>query len=172
MSRCLRGEIVPLLRRFGAGRLAVGAIALLVLLSSFVFGGPPPAGDVAATADPFDGPGAALDITLKLLAVLALAYVALGALRKYGLGHGLRRGDGLLQVLESTTLAPNRAVYVVRVGERRLVLGVTTSQITTLAELEAEEAVARTQQPGEGFQVVLDEARERPLPHTVAAVKD
>jgi flagellar biogenesis protein FliO len=33
------------------------------------------------------------------------------------------------------TLAPNRAVYVIRAGDKQLLLGVTQHQITTLAEL-------------------------------------
>jgi len=95
---------------------------------------------------------------------VALAYVALGAPRKYGLGQR-RAPPSVLQVLESTTLAPNRSIYVVRVADRRLVLGVTTQQITTLAELEDEEPVARGEklsravvspEQGVDFQAVLD----------------
>jgi flagellar biogenesis protein FliO len=42
----------------------------------------------------------------------------------------------LLEVLDSTSLGPNRAVYVVRAGGKRLVLGVTQNQITALGELD------------------------------------
>ncbi|MGE3908604.1 MAG: flagellar biosynthetic protein FliO [Chloroflexota bacterium] len=38
-------------------------------------------------------------------------------------------------MLDSTTLGPNRSVYVVRAGQKRLVLGVTQNQITPLGEL-------------------------------------
>jgi len=91
----------------------------------------------ADRGDPFDGPGAAIDITLKLLAVLALVYLALSALRKYSLGAGLGRGARTVQVLECTNLAANRSLYVVNVEGKRLLIGVTASSMSTLAELEA-----------------------------------
>jgi flagellar biosynthetic protein FliO len=90
----------------------------------------------AERADPFEGPGAAVDITLKLLAVLALVYVALAALRRYSLGAGLGRSARAIQVVECNNLAPNRSLYVVNVEGRRLLIGVTASSMSTLAELE------------------------------------
>lgn len=42
----------------------------------------------------------------------------------------------LLEVLDSTTLGPNRSVYVVRAGEKRLVRGVTQNQIIALPGLD------------------------------------
>jgi flagellar biosynthetic protein FliO len=92
---------------------------------------------VSDRPDPFDGPGAAVDITLKLLAVLALVYVALSALRKYSLGAGLGRSARVLQVVECTNLAANRSLYIVNVEGKRLLIGVTASSMSTLAELEA-----------------------------------
>jgi len=100
-------------------------------------GGQADSGRSIGVADPFDGPGAAVDITLKLLAVLALVYVALSALRKYSLGAGLGRGARSVQVLECTNLAANRSLYVVNVEGKRLLIGVTASSMATLAELES-----------------------------------
>jgi len=81
-------------------------------------------------------------VTLKLLAVLVLAYGALVLLRRYSLGSGLGRRAGALEVLESVALGPNRAIYLIRVGDRRLVLGVTATQITPLAVWEADASPA------------------------------
>ena len=88
-----------------------------------------------APAEPFDWTGALLDLGWKLALVVVLAYVVLALLRRYSLVGlpGQRRGE--LQIQAAITLAPNRAVYLVRAGERRLVLGVTPHQITLLAEL-------------------------------------
>lgn len=83
----------------------------------------------------------ALDVTLKLAAVLALAYVALAALRRYSVGGGQKR-DGLLQILDSASLGPNRTIYVVKVMDKRLVVGATASQITTLAAWDLGGALA------------------------------
>lgn len=146
--------------RLGSRSLPLQAIvvvlALLVLLASGVRSGlfddpsarpattgavqtvqtsPPPAGQPTGS-DPLDWPGSLVDITLKLLAVLALAYVALAALRRYTYGAHARRGGGSLQVLESASLAPNREIYLVRAGDKRLLLGVTPTRIETLATWE------------------------------------
>jgi flagellar biosynthetic protein FliO len=115
--------------RFGLTRLVVGAALIVLVLTAFML----PGG--AEGGDPFDGPGAAMDLVLKLGAVLALAYVSMAALKRYTGGSVSQRGS-LLEVLDSTTLGPNRAVYVVRAGGRRLVLGVTQNQITPLGELD------------------------------------
>ena len=116
------------LRRIGPKRLLLGLGGLGLLVFLFV-----PTGE---SADPFDGPAGAIDLFLKLGIVVALAYASLAVLKRYTVGA--TRATSLLQVLDSTTLAPNRSVYVVRVGEKRLVLGVTQHQISTLAELEPE----------------------------------
>ncbi|MCC6174145.1 MAG: flagellar biosynthetic protein FliO [Chloroflexi bacterium] len=130
----LRREIEPgwrrLIARHGLPKLLLGiGVVLVVLLALFL----PTSG--TDRADPFESPGAALDLLLKLGAVLALAYVSLAALRRYSVGMGPRRGS-LLEVLDSTSLGQNRSVYVVRAGDKRLVLGVTPQQITTLSELD------------------------------------
>jgi flagellar biosynthetic protein FliO len=114
----------------GLTKLVVGGALVVLVLAAFVL----PGGE---RGDPFDGPGAAMDLMLKLGAVLALAYVSLAALKRYTSGSVSQRGT-LLEVLDSTTLGPNRSVYVVRAGEKRLVLGVTQNQITALAELDAD----------------------------------
>lgn len=126
------GGWLVVLGRIGPKRLLLGLGVLLALVILFW-----PGGD--SSADPFDGPAAAIDLFLKLGIVLALAYASLAVLKRYTVGA--TRSTSMLQVLDSTTLAPNRSVYVVRVGEKRLVLGVTTTQITTLAELEPEAVV-------------------------------
>jgi flagellar biosynthetic protein FliO len=126
-----------LVELFGLTKLVVAGATIVLALAAFLLPG-------AERGDPFDGPGAAMDLVLKLGAVLALAYVSLAALKRYTSGSVSQRGS-LLDVLDSTTLGPNRSVYVVRAGEKRLVLGVTQNQITALAELDpdaAPEAVA------------------------------
>ena len=117
---------------FGLPKLIVGISVLLLVLAAFLLPG-------GGQSDPFDGPGAAMDLVLKLGAVLALAYVSMAALKRYTSGSVSQRGT-LLEVLDSTTLGPNRSVYVVRAGQKRLVLGVTQNQITPLAELDPDDA--------------------------------
>lgn len=129
-----------LVERFGLTKLLVGCAALLLglllILTTFVLPG-------GAGGDPLDGPGAGMELVLKLGAVLALVYVSMAALKRYTSGSVSQRGT-LLEVLDSTTLGPNRSVYVVRAGPKRLVLGVTQNQITALAELDADDGSALT----------------------------
>jgi flagellar biosynthetic protein FliO len=115
--------------RYGLTKLVVGVAVIVLVLGAFMLPG------VGERGDPFDGPGAAMDLVLKLGAVLALAYVSMAALKRYTGGTVSHRGT-LLEVLDSTTLGPNRAIYVVRAGGKRLVLGVTQNQITPLGELD------------------------------------
>lgn len=137
----LRAAWARLVAQVGLTKLVVGGAAVVLVLSAFLL----PGGE---RADPFDGPGAALDLMLKLGAVLALAYVSLAALRRYTAGTASQRGS-LLEVLDSTTLGPNRAVYVVRAGDKRLVLGVTQQQITALGELAPDEPTPAAAAPAE-----------------------
>lgn len=92
---------------------------------------------VADGPDPLDWPGSLVDISLKLVAVLALLYLALAALRRYAVGPQVGR-RGLLQVMDSTTLAPNRGLYLVRARDRWLLLGVTADRISALTTWEDE----------------------------------
>ena len=123
-----------LVERFGLKRLLIGCAVLvlgLLLLTTIVLPG-------GTSGDPLDSPGAGMELVLKLGAVLALVYVSMAALKRYTSGSVSQRGT-LLEVLDSTTLGPNRSVYVVRAGQKRLVLGVTQNQITALAERDADE---------------------------------
>lgn len=136
------------LRRIGPKRLLLGIGGLALVLFLLV----PLGGE---SSDPLDGPVGAIDLFVKLGIVVVLAYASLAMLKRYTVGA--TRSTSLLQVLDSTTLAPNRSVYVVRVGEKRLVLGVTQNQISTLAELEPE-APAASELPELTSDAYLDEA--------------
>lgn len=105
-----------------------------------------------APAEPFDWTAALVDLAWKLAIVVVLAYVVLALLRRYSLAGLPGQRRGALQVQEAITLAPNRALYLVRAGDRRLLLGVTANQITLLTELAPEEQRAP-------FAAALDAAR-------------
>lgn len=112
--------------------------------------------------EPFDWTGALVDLAWKLGVVVVLAYVVLALLRRYSQGGlpGQRRGE--IQVLEATTLAPNRAVYLVRAGNRRLLLGVTPTQITLLTELPPLPPTPGTEPFAAALHATSDSAAARP----------
>jgi flagellar protein FliO/FliZ len=135
----LKGNRLSVAGRSIPTPLLLGAGALLALGLSWLFGAL--AGSPSAESSPLDAPATAVDVTLKLLAVLALIYAALAGLRRYTQGVGLGTRRSQLKVLESSGLGHNRSVVLVQAGRKHLVLGVTATQITMLATLEADELV-------------------------------
>jgi flagellar protein FliO/FliZ len=72
---------------------------------------------------------------VTLTGVVALAVLILYAARRLGMG----RAGGPLELVGRLPLDGRRAVYLVRVGRRVLVLGAGDQALTSLAELSAEE---------------------------------
>lgn len=89
--------------------------------------------------------------------VLALAVVALLLAGLNAMVRGLARGRAsaanrrrMVTVLESTALAPNVALHVVRVGSRYVMIGGSNANVSLLAELEPEDVggwLARHRRP-------------------------
>jgi flagellar protein FliO/FliZ len=63
--------------------------------------------------------------------------------RKQGLGPGRRRGQGagLVEVLSSTPLGPNRHLHLVRVGDEVILVGAGEGGITPLRTFDEDEAI-------------------------------
>jgi flagellar biogenesis protein FliO len=84
-----------------------------------------------------------LDLTLKLVAVVALAYGSLVVLKRLGIGGGGSASTSPggattegLRVLSTLALAPNRSVHVVRAPDgKTLLVGATPGQVNLIAEL-------------------------------------
>lgn len=77
--------------------------------------------------------------------VFALLWAALWVLRKKGLiqaGNAFRRPAGgcNIEVIDRVRLTPQHSVHIVRVMERRLVVGVHASGFTLLCTLEPDAA--------------------------------
>ena len=87
-----------------------------------------------------------MDLGIKLVAVLGLAYGSLMLLKKLGYGGAgsAARGTGSSQdvrVVSSIALAPNRSVHVIQVpGGKTLLVGATPTAVNLLAELPTEQA--------------------------------
>ena len=103
---------------------------------------------------------------LSLLAVIVLICGALLLVRR--LSHRGRSGPGRsrIRVLERKFIAPKRAVYVIQVGDRTLAVGVSDTQMSTLAELDPEETLAAyppvpTRTEPVSFSSLFDSVRSR-----------
>jgi flagellar protein FliO/FliZ len=91
--------------------------------------------DVNATAPSWDFGYAALKMTGGLFLVLALLFLVLYLLKRYGHKAGLvRKVSSDLQLLGQLSLGPRRNVVVVRYLNKVMVLGVTETTITLLTE--------------------------------------
>jgi flagellar protein FliO/FliZ len=89
--------------------------------------------------------GDLVDIGIKLVAVLALAYGSLLLLKRFGVGglSASSRAAGPtpgIRVVSSVSLAPNRSVHLVAVpGGKTLLLGATPTAVNLLTELSPED---------------------------------
>jgi flagellar biosynthetic protein FliO len=88
--------------------------------------------------------GMLVGLGLKLGLVIILAYLCALAVRKVGQRRGaLRIGSGVLRVVESAALAPNRGLHIVAVGKRAFLVGSTPEQFSVLGEVSDVAEVSR-----------------------------
>jgi flagellar biogenesis protein FliO len=115
-------------------------LAVVLICMGSLHGGPAGSSTEEGTV-PAESPGLSdliLRVGLALGLIVLLIWGAVYTLRLLG-----RRTGGPLQgrfkVLDRCYLAPKRALYSVRMGERVVVVGVTETNITPVLELSAEE---------------------------------
>jgi flagellar biogenesis protein FliO len=79
----------------------------------------------------------AIGLGLKLGVVILLAYLCALAVRKVAQRRGALKigGGGVLRVVESAALAPNRGLHIVSVGSRAFLVGSTPEQFSVLGEV-------------------------------------
>jgi flagellar biogenesis protein FliO len=101
-----------------------------------------------------------LDVGLKLIAVLALAYGSLLLLKRAGMGGAAAIKTGGkssgMQVVSSLTLAPNRTVHLLKVpGGKSLLVGATPNQVNLIADLgDISEELEPDGGPGSFFDIL------------------
>ena len=84
-----------------------------------------------------DNLGTLVDLTWKLLLVLALAVLAARALR--WLSHPAGAPETLLRVVARLPIGPQQSLLLIAVGKKRLLVGQSAQQLTLLAELADED---------------------------------
>ena len=79
-------------------------------------------------------------VIVTVLLLIGILYGGMRALRALSgrVGGGAFR-PGAISVLHKTHIAPKKAIYVVKVGGKAMVVGVTDSQINHLSDLDNEE---------------------------------
>ena len=104
-------------------------------------------------------------VALALALVIGAIYVTLFLLKK-GMGRGVARGTkgGLIQVIETTYLAPKRSLSVVRIGNKGALIAMSETSISFLMEIEGLEEklnvrTSKAQEEETGFVTALKRAK-------------
>jgi flagellar biosynthetic protein FliO len=89
--------------------------------------------------------GTVAGLVVKVGIVAVIMGVSLWLLRRYAGTNASRGGGrtGALNIADTLTLAPGKAVYVLDLGDRALVVGATPQQISLLAEMTDPNALAK-----------------------------
>ena len=100
--------------------------------------------------------GAAIQMAVALILVLAVILLAYWVLRRFGprFGLGSKASAHGLRIESYLTLGPKKNIMVVRFLNRLLVLGVTDQSINLLTEVDASNEAT-------DFQTALDDAGRR-----------
>ena len=121
---------------------------------------------VSATSSAPDTTGLIARTAFSLVVVVLLIWGAVYLMRRFS-GHvPSPRGKSHVRVLERTHIAPKKAIYIVQIGSRSLAIGITDTQMATLAELDSEETLSAYTAGSEGsspvpFASLLKDVRSR-----------
>ncbi|WP_032672559.1 flagellar biosynthetic protein FliO [Enterobacter sichuanensis] len=99
-------------------------------------------------------------LALILLLLVVLAWAA----RRSGLARRLNDAQGNMTLVATQSLGPRERLVLVDVGEQRLVLGVTASQITCLATQPRPENAPQASAPAATFPLMLEKLRQKYRP--------
>lgn len=89
-----------------------------------------------------DWPALLLDVGLKLALTLGLAYTTIYLLRRYVARPIGQRKAARVSVVETVSLGQHRALHLIRVGGKLVLVGATQQQITLLTEVADAEGTA------------------------------
>lgn len=82
----------------------------------------------------------ALSFIFKLALVLALAYATILGLKRFtGVRGTASAGRQRIRIMENSTLGANRALHLVEVGSRVLLVASTSNQVNLIAELSSDD---------------------------------
>lgn len=92
-----------------------------------------------------------LKMISALIVVIVIVYLALYFLRRMmGRRYGHTAGGELLEILQTAYVGPHKAVSLVRIADRSVLIGVTDHQVSVLTELDAAETSKLLNAAGNG----------------------
>ncbi|AFM60674.1 MULTISPECIES: flagellar biosynthetic protein FliO [Enterobacter] len=105
-----------------------------------------------------------MTVSGALALIILLMVVMAWAARRSGLARQLNDAQGNMTLVATQSLGPRERLVLVDVGEQRLVLGVTASQITCLATQPRPENAPQTTAPAATFPLMLEKLRQKYRP--------
>lgn len=100
--------------------------------------------------------GSIISLASVLILTVLILYLSHLFTKSLGNGIGMKRGGTCMQMLDRLPLGQDKAVAVIRMGNRYYLIGIASSQITLLAELSEEEVPKETEASssfgGEGYE--------------------
>ncbi|WP_148242064.1 flagellar biosynthetic protein FliO [Enterobacter asburiae] len=105
-----------------------------------------------------------MTVTGALALIVLLLVVMAWAARRSGLARRLNDAQGNMTLVATQSLGPRERLVLVDVGEQRLVLGVTATQITCLATQARPENAPQVSAPAASFPLMLEKLRQKYRP--------
>ncbi|EPF6109822.1 flagellar biosynthetic protein FliO [Enterobacter cloacae] len=105
-----------------------------------------------------------MTVSGALALIILLMVVMAWAARRSGLARRLNDAQGNITLVATQSLGPRERLVLVDVGEQRLVLGVTASQITCLATQARPENAPQASAPAATFPLMLEKLRQKYRP--------
>ncbi len=105
-----------------------------------------------------------MSVSGALALILLLMVVLAWAARRSGLARRLNDAQGNMTLVATQSLGPRERLVLVDVGDQRLVLGVTASQITCLATQPRPENAPQASAPAATFPLMLEKLRQKYRP--------
>lgn len=116
-----------------------------------------------------------LQLAGALLLIIIIIYASVWLMKRYTVGKSPTGGE-LIKIIDRRHLTPKQALYVVKVGEKHILVGATESGMNKLCDVEMAPPpntlgpLSKTAPTGSKFSQFLHQAKESLMPRT--AVKE
>jgi flagellar biosynthetic protein FliO len=154
---------------------------MLHKLSSWLFGLTVLLASIPAWAEDQPAPGLSgdmgptlLQLAGALLLIIIIIYLSVWLMKKYT-GGKIAGGGNLISIVERRHLAPKQALYLIKVGEKHLLIGASDSGLQKLSDIDDLEVKQPKPSPAalgvSRFSQALRQAKESLMPRLIAKEK-
>jgi flagellar biosynthetic protein FliO len=114
-----------------------------------------------------------LQLAGALLLIIIIIYLSVWLMKKYS-GGKIAGGGNLISIVERRHLAPKQALYLIKVGEKHLLIGASDSGLQKLSDIDGLEIKMEKPSPAYGvsrFSQALKQAKESLMPRLIVKEK-